>query len=95
MWLPPRAASSVEYVNSQVRRPNHLRVLIIGAVVGFAIGGFFGLYRGLESSARTTAGEYSASTSVGYLGLLGALVVGLLAAGVSVIVEALSERRNR
>lgn len=82
-------------MNSQVRRPNHLRVLIIGALVGFAIGGFFGIFRGLESSARTTAGDYSTSTSVGYLGLLGALVVGLVAAGVSVALEAISERRNR
>jgi len=82
-------------VNPEIRRPNHLRVLIIGAVVGFALGGFLGVYRGLESSARTTAGEYSTSTSVGYLGILGAIVVGLLAAGVSVLIETLSERRNR
>ncbi|WP_404385458.1 hypothetical protein LL946_05185 [Knoellia locipacati] len=82
-------------MNSDIRRPNHLRVLIIGAIVGFGIGAFLGVYRGLESSARTTAGEYSTSTAVGYLGLLGAIVVGLLAAGVSVLIETLSERRNR
>jgi len=82
-------------VSSQVRRPNHLRVLIIGALVGFAIGGFLGIYRGLESSGRVAAGEYSTSTAVGYLGLLGALVVGLLAAGLSVLLEVVSERRNR
>jgi hypothetical protein len=40
-------------------------------------------------------GSYSTSTAVGYLGLLGALVFGLLAAGVSVLLEVLSERRNR
>ena len=95
MWSAPRAASSVEPVSSQVRRPNHLRVLIIGALVGFAIGGFLGIYRGLESSGRVAAGEYSTSTAVGYLGLLGALVVGLLAAGLSVLLEVVSERRNR
>ena len=82
-------------MNPEIRRPNHLRVLIIGAVVGFAIGGFLGVYRGLESSARTTAGEYSTSTAVGYLGILGAIVVGLIAAGVSVLIETLSERRSR
>ena len=82
-------------MNPEIRRPNHLRVLIIGAVVGFAIGGFLGVYRGLESSARTTAGEYSTSTAVGYLGILGAIVVGLVAAGVSVLIETLSERRSR
>ena len=49
--------------------------------MGFALGGALGIYRGFEPSARTAAGEYSASTAVGYLGLLGALVVGLLAAG--------------
>ena len=82
-------------MSSQVRRPNHLRVLIIGAVVGFAIGGFFGVSRALESSGRVDQAEYSTSTAVGYLGLVGALVVGLLAAGVSVLIETMSERRNR
>ena len=96
MSSPLPTGSSVGAVNSQVRRPNHLRVLIIGAVVGFALGGFLGVYRGLESSSRAVqGGEYSTSTAVGYLGLLGALVVGLLAAGVSVLVEVWSERRNR
>lgn len=85
----------MDVVNSQIRRPNHLRVLIIGAVVGFAVGGFLGVYRGLEPSGRVAQGEYSTSTAVGYLGLLGALVVGLLAAGISVLVEVWSERRNR
>lgn len=82
-------------MNNPVRRPNHLRVLIYGALAGFVLGGFLGAFRGFESSARTTAGDYSTSTAVGYLGLLGAVVVGLLAAGVSVLVETLSERRNR
>lgn len=82
-------------MSSQVRHPNHLRILIIGAVVGFAIGGFLGVFRGIEASGRVAQGEYSTSSAVGYLGLLGALVVGLLAAGVSVLIEALSERRNR
>lgn len=82
-------------MNSKVRRPNHLRVLIVGALVGFAIGGFLGVYRGIEPSGRVAQGEYSTSTAVGYLGLLGALVVGLAAAGISVLIEALSERRNR
>lgn len=90
-----QATSSVEAVSSQVRRPNHFRTLIIGALVGFAIGAFLGVYRGVEASGRVEHGEYSTASAVGYLGLLGALVVGLLAAGVSVLVEALSERRNR
>ena len=82
-------------MNSPVRRPNHLRVLILGAVVGFAIGGFLGVYRGLEPSARVAQGEYSTSTAVGYLGILGAIVVGLLAATISIVIESISERRNR
>jgi hypothetical protein len=85
----------VDVVSSQVRRPNHIRALVIGALVGFAIGGALGVYRGFEPSTRTVAGEYSASTAVGYLGLLGALTVGLLAAGASVLWEVISERRNR
>lgn len=82
-------------MSSQVRRPNHIRVLIIGAVVGFALGAFLGIYRGFESTSTAVQGEYSTSTTVGYLGLLGALVVGLLAAGVSLAVESWSQRRNR
>lgn len=91
----PHTGSSVEVVSSPIRRPNHLRVLIFGAVVGFAVGGFFGAFRGAESSNRVVQGEYSTSTAVGYLGLLGALTFGLLAAALSVLVEAWSERRNR
>ena len=82
-------------MNSPVRRPNHLRVLIVGALVGFAIGGFLGVYRGLESSSRVVQGEYSTSAAVGYLGLIGAVVVGLAAAAVSILVETVSERRHR
>ena len=78
-----------------VRRPNHIRVLVIGALVGFAVGGFLGVYRGFEDSSRVQQGEYSTASAVGYLGLLGALVVGLLAAAVSVLIEWLGERRNR
>lgn len=96
MSWPLRTASSVEAVSSsQIRRPNHFRILVTGAVVGFVIGAFFGVFRGLESSGRVEQGDYSTSSAVGYLGLLGALVVGLLAAGVSVLLEVLSERRNR
>ena len=82
-------------MNSPVRRPNHLRVLLLGAVVGFAIGAFFGVNRGLEPSSRVVQGEYSTSAAVGYLGLIGAIVVGLLAAAVSILIESISERRNR
>ncbi len=85
----------MDRVNSPVRRPNHLRVLIIGAVVGFAIGAFLGVYGGLEPSSRVVQGEYSTSTAVGYLGILGAIVVGLLAAAVSIVIETVSERRHR
>lgn len=86
---------SVSCVNDPVRRPNHLRVLIYGAALGFAIGGSLGLFRGFEDSTRVQQGQYSTATAVGYLGILGALTVGLLAAGVSVLIEVLSERRNR
>ena len=85
----------MEQVSSQVRRPNHIRVLVIGAVVGFAIGGFLGLTGGADESGRVAQGEYATSSAVGYLGVMGALVVGLLAAAVSVLIEAVSERRNR
>ncbi|PRY58186.1 hypothetical protein BCF74_1123 [Knoellia remsis] len=82
-------------MNDPVRRPNHIRVLLIGAVVGFAVGGALGLFRGFEDSTRVQQGQYSTATAVGYLGILGALTIGLLAAGVSVLIEVLSERRNR
>lgn len=95
MSSPPRTGSSVGGVNSKVRRPNHIRVLVIGALVGFAVGAFLAVWQGLESSGRVAQGEYSTSTAVGYLGLLGALVLGLVAAGISVLLESWSERRNR
>ncbi len=55
------------------RTPRLLPFLLTGAILGFAVGGFLGL-RGVP------AGGYSATSAMGYLGLLGALFGTLLGA---------------
>ncbi len=60
------------------RTPRLLPFLLTGAILGFAIGGFIGLQGG-------AAGGYSATSAMGYLGLLGALF-GTLLGGIAYLI---------
>jgi hypothetical protein len=74
------------------RRPRFLPFILTGVVVGFAIGGALAVFGWLEDPSPTIASNYSSTSSIGYLGLLGALLFGLLAALVAVVVERRSDR---
>lgn len=70
------------------RTPNFLRFIVTGAILGFAVGGFIaasGVFaKDTEMSRRL---DYSASAGVGYLGLVGALLFGLAAAVLAVLLD--------
>lgn len=67
------------------RTPSFKVFLIAGAVVGFVVGAIFAI-RGPE------AGNYSSSTAVGYLGVLGAVIGLALGGGIALLVDALRHR---
>lgn len=71
------------------RRPRFLPFVLTGAVVGFVIGAWIAT-RPDEAAVRTV-GTYSPSAAIGYLGLLGAGLLGLLGA---VVALALERRRD-
>ena len=78
-------------VSSSRRRPRFLPFILTGAVIGFVIGAF--LATRTDGVSDRAMGTYDASAAVGYLGILGAGLVALLAALVAVLVDRRSDRR--
>lgn len=72
------------------RIPNHTRFLLTGALLGLAVGGWFGLREPGGPSYNQTV-QYSMSTAVLFLGALGAL----LGAGVAGVIAILLDRSGR
>lgn len=70
------------------RSPNFVRFILTGAVLGFAVGGFLAASNILaEDTEFSRQFDYSTSAGVGYLGLLGALLFGLAAAVLAVLLD--------
>ena len=67
------------------RYPNFVAFISTGVVLGFVIGSAFAYYGG--GNTTEYGRSYSASSSVLFLGVLGAFVFGLLAAVVAVLLE--------
>ncbi len=75
------------------RRPRFLPFILTGVVIGFALGAAVADFGWLEdTSAVRVQGQYSPSAAIGYLGLLGAALFGLLGALLALFVERLSRR---
>ena len=79
-------------VSPSRRPPRFLPFILTGAVLGFLIGASFAVFGWLEDPDPTLASNYDASAGVGYLGFLGALFGGLVAAVVAILVD---RRRDR
>ena len=77
---------------SPSRRPRFLPFILTGAVLGFLVGASVSAFGWLEDPDPTIASNYDPSAGIGYLGLLGALFGGLLAAVAAVLVD---RRRDR
>ena len=67
------------------RYPNFVAFISTGAILGFIIGSAFAYYGGSNTTEFGRA--YSASSSVLFLGIVGACVGGLLAAIVAVLLD--------
>jgi fructose-specific phosphotransferase system IIC component len=88
----PEGSSRTVRTVKGARRPRFLPFILTGVVVGFAVGGALAVFGWLEDPDPTIASNYSPTSSVGYLGFLGALLFGLLAAVIAVLLERRSDR---
>jgi membrane associated rhomboid family serine protease len=74
------------------RRPRFLPFILTGAVLGFALGSALALFGWFADPDPTVASNYAPSAGVGYLGVIGALLFGLLAAVIAVLVDRRADR---
>jgi uncharacterized membrane protein len=79
-------------VSPAARPPRFLPFILTGAVLGFLAGAVVSVGGWLEDPDPTIASNYDTSAGIGYLGVLGAILGGLLAAVVAVLID---QRRNR
>ena len=74
------------------RRPRFLPFILTGAVVGCAVGSAVALVGWFADPSPTVASNYPPGAGVGYLGVIGALLFGLVAAVIAVLVDGRADR---
>jgi fructose-specific phosphotransferase system IIC component len=74
------------------RRPRFLPIIVTGAVVGFLLGASLSVFGWFEDSDPMLESNYPLSAGIGYLGFMGALLFGLLAAVVAIVLDRRSDR---
>ncbi len=74
------------------RRPRFLRFIATGAVLGFLLGGALAVFGWFEDPDPLVPSNYAPSAGVGYLGFLGALVIGLAAAVLAIVLDRRTDR---
>jgi hypothetical protein len=89
-----RIASRTVRTVTPARRPRFLPFILTGAVLGFVVGAALSAFGWFEDPDPLLPSNYGASAGVGYLGFLGALVLGLAGAVVAVLLDRRSDRRS-
>ena len=79
-------------VSPSRRPPRFLPFILTGAVLGFLVGAAVSVFGWLEDPDPTVASNYGASAGIGYLGFLGALLFGLLAALLALLIDRRHDR---
>jgi hypothetical protein len=74
------------------RRPRFLPFIATGAVIGFLVGAVLSMSGWLADPTPTVASNYPPTAGVGYLGILFAVLFGLLAAVIAVLVDRRADR---
>ena len=74
------------------RRPRFLPIILTGAVVGFLVGASLAVFGWFEDRDPMLASNFAPSAGIGYLGFMGALVFGLLAAVVAIVLDRRSDQ---
>lgn len=89
MGCPPRLrdadAGSVGGVPPTRRYPNFVAFIATGAILGFVVGSAFAYFNG--DNTTEYGHDYSMTSAVLFLGVVGAFVFGLLAAVVAVLLD--------
>jgi hypothetical protein len=74
------------------RRPRFLPFILTGVVLGFVAGAALSVFGWFEDEDPIVASNYAPTAGIGYLGILGAVLFGLLAAVVAVLVDRRADR---
>lgn len=75
------------------RRPRFLRIIVTGAVLGFVVGAVVAVGGWFEDTdSPLVQGQYSPTAAIGYLGLLGASLFALGAAGLALVLDKRADR---
>lgn len=86
------SASRTVRTVTPARRPRFLPIILTGAVIGFLVGASLAVFGWFEDRDTMLESNYAPSAGIGYLGFMGALVFGLLAAVIAVLLDRRSER---
>ena len=90
---PPDGSRTVSGVKP-ARRPRFLPFILTGAVLGFLVGAALSAFGWFEDPDPLVPSNYGPSAGVGYLGFLGALVLGLAGAVLAVLLDRRTDRRT-
>lgn len=74
------------------RPPRFLPFILTGAVLGFVVGASLSVFGWFEDPDPVVASNYAPSAGLGYLGFLGAVLFGLLAAVLALLVDRRHDR---
>ena len=87
-----REASRTVCGVSPSRPPRFLSFILTGAVIGFVLGAAVSVFGWFEDPNPTLASNYGSSAGIGYLGFLGAVLFGLLAALLALLIDRRHDR---